>query len=204
MSMINLEELRAKQKAEMESMQRYADMQNAVSAALNLSAENWHAGFMHPTPGADCFVLFKAETLPDALAMAERQSDIPLVLICDGSCVSIRADTPRLTQRQFDKSQRIAPYTYEIGKGFLEQDSRELRYYFNCAGYVVQARVTVAHDPLTRRVYRWLNDKHGNQSRIESVALCNESGYFLKSISWATGGRDTESLKHKAFTLYTL
>ncbi len=177
-----LASLRAKHAKELEAAERNFRMKVAVMEALQLDAKAFRAGFMHAY-GADCHIELHAETLPDAILIAERMGPITLCRVKDSS-LSFLPDK-RIPAKRSERAEiePICPYIYEIDgvEGYAEE--KRLRFFVEAAGYVVDVRVVVANDPDTAR---HLDDVRDNRGRLieRKRRITNNSGHFPRVTKW--------------------
>ena len=178
-------EFRAKLEKEMAQKVLNEEMRIAVRDDLELTDDNFSAGFMHAYI-ADCTANLKADTLSEAITMAEFMNPEAVVRYKD-SCLSYKPfDT--VTDAEWEKSdspdshlklETISPYRYEIDGGSKYPQTKKLKFFVKAAGFLVAVEITVANDPDTRIIFQCRYDREGNPQKVEDT-LINDSGNFLR------------------------
>lgn len=174
--------LREKQAKELAELEQLHKMQTAVASALNLPEEAFRAGWMHAY-GADCHVELHAETLPDAILIAERMNPITACKVKDGS-TSFLPDA-RIPEKRRERGtvEIICPYFYEVDGIAGRPEEKRLRFFVAAGPYVVAVRVAVKKDPDTHRLHHVEYNRHGEILR-EERSIVNQSGHFPQVVKW--------------------
>jgi hypothetical protein len=173
------EQIRAEAIAKAEKEIRDNDMLERVCAALGADLEKQSAGFMH-VAYADLYVRLEADTLNDALTMAEKLNPLALYEI-RGAFLTWKTEA-RITDEDRARSKitdTAQPWIYEID-GLRGRDEKTLICYVERAGFLVEVRIAVKSDPDTRRVFSGHYDREGRNFVREQNELYNSSGKFLR------------------------
>lgn len=149
-------------------------MRETVTRELNLDESAWGVAFPH-AHSCDCKIGLQAETLPDAILIAEKMDPVTLARV-KGTFLSF-VPLERAKPKDNDVCETIAPYIYIIDGLRQYAEERTLRFYVRAAEYIVQVDVSVQSDPDTRRYYSFSWDKYGNPSKDRNEII-NKSGYF--------------------------
>lgn len=179
-----LAEVRAKHAAELAEAERLTRMQAAITSALHLGADAWTPGFMH-VHVADCFIVLRAETLSDALLLAERANPEPLAKVKRAGTTSFQPLEIFEARGSKGDHELVCPYVYDVERTVVHHaETRTLRYYVKAAGFLVEVRVQVAQDPDTRIDYVVLHRTRDGQVRQARREIINRSGHFPRVVKW--------------------
>ncbi len=177
-------QLRAKHAKDLAQKERELTMRAAITAELGLDDAAWTPGFVH-TAYADCFIVLKAETLPDAILMAERMNPETLAKVKNGGSTSILTLERWEAKGSKGDCELICPYVYEVERLVMHHpETRTLRFYVKAAGYTVEVRVMVAKDPDTHIDYVVLRRSREGDVREVRRELVNKSGHFPRVVRW--------------------
>ncbi len=199
---INKEEIRNKimQEASEKAEKHIADeimkeeVLNALNA-LNIAPFTCGAGYMH-TYGANMHVDCIAETLSDAILIAERMNPLPMYLKREGG-TSFLPDGPELRKRAGNNKawqaanpekepELVNPYAYKIDGLLNYKEEKTLFFFIDIAGYRVRCDIEVKNDKDTRRNYRIKSYVGGIE--VENLGLKNDSGHFSRYLAfWSSG-----------------
>jgi len=148
-------------------------------AESSLTTNNFRAGFMH-SYRADCHVDLSAPDLETAIRISAGFQLLSLVKVTG----SFSVFTPKKSIVPSDEKDNtitdIMPYLYMISglREYLED--KVLHFYREIAGYTVEYRIKVKHDPSTCRDYKITYDRFGNAHK-KYCRIINNSGYFHES-----------------------
>ena len=196
--MQTLDQLREEHAKELATAEHNHAMQLAVTEALGLSDDNWSAGFMH-VHKADCHIKMVADTLSDALVLAERMNPLAMVRV-KGSSLSFYAEES-LTEKDRERNEitPICPWVYKIHGISGYPVNKTFIFHIKAAGYLVQVRVDVKDDPDTTRSTYQPRDSEGRKTGPLETTLHNGSGHFTHYARWWASPDEP-----KDFTLYSL
>lgn len=167
----------------------------AALAEMNIAPFTCGPGYMHAY-GANMHVDCIVETLPDAIEIAEKLNPLPMYLCREGG-TSFQPDSPQIHKRAgnnpawqeanpMKEPELVQPYAYKIDGLLGYAEKKTLFFFKDIAGYRVKFDIEVKSDNLTRRIYRVIEGK--GHTRIESIGLKNDSGYFPRSLAfWSSG-----------------
>lgn len=155
-----------------------------VMKTLNLKEENFAPGFIHASY-ANCNIEFDAESLIDALTLAERMNPLALVHYQkgEGACLAFRPLTEDMKDDHFTL---VGGYVYELKCLDGYPVKKHLKFFVNAGKYKAAVRIHVESDPLTdARGYKTKNPHYPFED-MYIQHLKNDSGYFPKSTKWWT------------------
>jgi len=175
-----IDSIRAKAQADVAKAEREAEIMTAVSAAMGLGPENWKAGSFHAA-WADCFVTYEAETLADAMLIAERAGPVALYRFKD-SCTSYRP-FEALKPREIEAADAgraeywlITPYVLHLERF---QNRKTLEFYVMAGPWRVNVRVEIKAEPLIYwHVQPAQHDSRGRVTTPERITVVNKSGHL--------------------------
>lgn len=173
--MTTLEKIKQRHAEELSEAIQNEAIQSEVLQALNLPDAKWSPH----TAYADCFVQLGADTLPEAMTMAEKMSPLNTAKVKDGHLAFQPLD--RLSPKNSDSAEveSVGPFTYHLGW----QEEKELRFFVNAGQYIAEIRIRIKQDTLTRKDCKVTYDRNGN-ARKHYCRLINESGYFTHYAKW--------------------
>lgn len=174
--------LRAKHEKELAEVQRQHAMQATVARALSLSKEAFRPGWMHAY-GADCHVYLAAETLPDAILIAEKMAPLMACIVKDGSTTFLPDARIPEKRRERAKIEPICPYFYEVGGIAGQLEEKTLRFFAQAGAHIVDVRIRVKCDTDTARRYHVEYNKRGDIVK-EERSITNNSGHFPNVVRW--------------------
>jgi hypothetical protein len=148
-----------------------------VKKALDLTEDNFSAGFMH-VHKADCWVKLEADDLPSALHKCEVMNPLQAVRL-EGTSLSFRADRTLTEKDKAENDQTMIPYFYVIDGLRQYGDEKTLTWFADADGLTVEVRCKVKSDPLTRRAFHITFNRDGD-ARKEQNDLINKSGEFTR------------------------
>ena len=130
----------------------------------------------------DATAIVKADTLPDALVLAERLNPEGLYRVLDG-CLSIRPWSEKLEKLPLVDNEAhgvrpVGPWYYKVDGIYGQREEKTLHCYIKRGGYTVHVEIQVQTDPDTFRQFERSFNRRGEVSR-RSCHLVNKSGNFL-------------------------
>lgn len=186
--------LDAEHAANLARLTREYEMKTAVLAATGLPASVWTAGAVHAYR-ADCFLRLHADTLSDAILIAERANPETRVKSVKGGTSFVALDS--LASAQAESAEIVNPYTYHISGLKEYTEEKDIRFTVMVAGYRVEYRVRVANDPDTRRIWHPNLYKRGRLVKPAWTELVNRSGHFTESTRfWSTPDQPNTFVLH--------
>lgn len=173
-----IEELKAKHEKELTEEIKVEEMRAAVLAALDLPESAWPIGARH-TYKADCHIDLEADTLSDAMVLAEKMNPLAIARV-KGSCLAFMPlDAAPDDDETTDEIENIGPWVYVIDGLRQHSDEKTLKFYVCAASYTVEVKVKVKSDPDTYRDYEITFNNHGEAIKHRNN-LVNKSGHFTK------------------------
>ena len=177
-----IKDLKAKPAKELAKEREWLKMVTSVSQSLGLKDDNWPLDFMFEY-GADCHIEMEAETLQDAIKLAEGMEPVEVARVTvDGLSFH---PWERLNEEELQNCQKIGPYVYDVKGIRLLAEQHFLRFWVKAGDFLVGVRVKVTNDQSIRRNFTITSDKAGNAIKHQCVLIGSSRHFNHRDKLWA-------------------